>query len=696
MSLRLDGYPFCAVVGQERAKKALLLHAVNPLLKGVLLAGAPGTAKSTLIRGIAELLPERRRVDIPLSVDEDRLMGGLDVAAALRRGERRTAPGLLAEADGQIVTVDNAGLMPGRWMNMILNAAENGYCEREENGLSAHWPSRFLLFGALCSGEEGPEGTEGLAPVRLDRWGLFVRLEPLAIPSERAEIASRLWAFERDPAAFRRKFESETVELRERVAAARKRISRVDVSEQVLRLAAEIAGEARCPGHRADILLVETARTIVAWEGGDETAFRHVREAADYVLPHRMKEAAEPSGRAEGDSPLPDKKLPDKQRSGPEPVGQELASPEPDSRERAGHKWAGHDLNRHEPSSHEWAAHDANGRDLASQESAGHELADHELAGHERGNHDLERPGDNGSASGNDALPGSPSPTVMEAAGGKIDVRPFVFTPPPALSRSRAGKRNPAGTGSSAGRYVRAAPPRGPLRDLAFDATLRNAAPYQRLRRARRGADGGRLAVWIEPGDIRVKVRESRTGTALLFVVDASGSMNAGKRMKAVKGAVLSLLRDAYRKRDSVGLIAFREKGAELLLGLTRSVELAERKLRTLPTGGRTPLSAGLTKALETIRPVLNKGSGRIPAMIVITDGKANAGMGSGLDPWQESRIIARRIAAAGVRAMVIDTEEGFLRLGFARQLADDLQGQYCRLEALQADRIERAVRTLI
>jgi magnesium chelatase subunit D len=204
------------------------------------------------------------------------------------------------------------------------------------------------------------------------------------------------------------------------------------------------------------------------------------------------------------------------------------------------------------------------------------------------------------------------------------------------------------------------------------------------------------LAVWIEPGDLRVKVRESKTGTAMLFVVDASGSMNADKRMKAVKGAILSLLRNAYRQRDSVGLIAFRDKGAELMLQMTRSVELAERMLRKMPVGGGTPLSAGLSKGWETIRSVLRKGSGLVPAMIVVTDGKANVVAGVGPDPWQESLIIARRIADAGVRTLVIDTESGFVRLGYARKLANELQAQYYRLEQLEADSIERAVRTLV
>ncbi len=195
---------------------------------------------------------------------------------------------------------------------------------------------------------------------------------------------------------------------------------------------------------------------------------------------------------------------------------------------------------------------------------------------------------------------------------------------------------------------------------------------------------------------MRVKVRENKTGTALLFVVDASGSMNANKRMKAVKGAVLSLLRDAYRQRDHVGLIAFRDQQAELLLGLTRSVELAERKLRTLPAGGKTPLGIGLEKGLMVIRPLLNRRSGLIPAMIVMTDGKANVSAEVAGDPWQESLQAAQRIAAAGIRTLVIDTEDGVVRFGYARKLAEAMQARYYRLEQLEAGSIERAVRTLI
>lgn len=656
MRLNAAVYPFCAVVGQDRAKKALLLHAVNPLLKGVLLAGAPGTGKTTLVQGVAELLPERKRIDIPLTVDEDRLLGELDIAAAVRSGESVFAPGLLAEADGHMVTVDNADLMPERLLKTILTAADCGNCESKSRERSDWKPSRFLLFGTLVPEEGKP------MPAMFDRWGLYVRLETPADPSERAAIVSRLLAFDRNPDAFRHKFERETEALRKRVAAARGRLSTVHVSENVLRLAAEIAGEARCPGHRADILLLETARALAAWEGLSETTSHHLREAAGFVLPHRMMGAMENPEVSTGEPSEGDQAREQMENSAPPHRSSEPSCPEPN---------------------------DARQEDPDSRKQGGQ-------VGQLEHTPPSVHPGDNVAESDYGQPSDSEAHAIVETVGREIDVRQFMFTPPYALQKANAGKRNRGGTGSSAGRYVRAEKPRGPLRDLAFDATFRTAAPYQRLRRERYGPNDRQLTLLIEPRDLRVKVRESRTGTALLFVVDASGSMNAGKRMKAVKGAVLSLLRDAYRQRDSVGLIAFRGRGAELLLGMTRSVELAEQKLKMMPVGGKTPLSAGLIKGLETIRSVSNKGSGLVPAMVVITDGKANVSFGSGLDPWRESRIAAQRVAAAGVRTLVIDTEEGFVQLGYARKLADDLQGSYYRLAELEADHIERAVRTLV
>ncbi|MCC9075389.1 VWA domain-containing protein [Litorilinea aerophila] len=246
-----------------------------------------------------------------------------------------------------------------------------------------------------------------------------------------------------------------------------------------------------------------------------------------------------------------------------------------------------------------------------------------------------------------------------------------------------SGRRSHVRGFSEGGRWVGAARPRGAIRDLALGATLR-AAALRQMGRTPHVAGG-----WpsVHPGDLRVKVRQTRHNTLLLFVVDASGSMAARRRMMAVKGAVLGLLMDAYQKRDRVGLIAFRGSGAELLVPPTHAPELAERRLRTLPTGGRTPLTAGLTLAADVLDRYLRRQVALRPLLVLVTDGRANVGA-----PPQDA---ARMLARLPVQTVVLDCEQGFVKVGAARELARLLGARYLPLEELSADAIRRAVASI-
>lgn len=255
------------------------------------------------------------------------------------------------------------------------------------------------------------------------------------------------------------------------------------------------------------------------------------------------------------------------------------------------------------------------------------------------------------------------------------------------------GRRSQTVAAQAGGPYIRAAVPQGSVRDIAIEATLRAAA----LRHAgsgeatrRQSRDAGSkapIARLITPADLRIKIRRTRTGNLILFVVDASGSMGARKRMVAVKGAVLSLLLDAYQKRDRVGLIAFRGQGAEVLVPPTNSVELAERHLRQLPTGGRTPLAAGLQLAGQVLTHHLQRDAALTPWLILVTDGRANAG------PAAQAERVARALSLKKIAALVLDSEQGFVRLGLSRQLADWLNAEYLPLDQLRAEAIAQSVR---
>ncbi|MEC9271653.1 MAG: VWA domain-containing protein, partial [Chloroflexota bacterium] len=297
--------------------------------------------------------------------------------------------------------------------------------------------------------------------------------------------------------------------------------------------------------------------------------------------------------------------------------------------------------------------------------------------------------------------PGEPDPQSDNSApdslgqeqqfevGDPFSIRPLNIKPPDQRTRHASGRRNVTITDSSAGRYVRSRQPEGKATGLALDATIRAAAPHQVNRRENSAAHN---AVLIEAQDIREKVRESKSGSLVLFVVDASGSMGAQRRMVAVKGAVMSLLLDAYQRRDRVGMISFRGKSASLLLPPTNSVDLAQMHLQEMPTGGRTPLSAGLFKALEIIETERIKDRDVMPLLVLLSDGRGNVAQGPDA-PLDEAYAGAGIIGEDRIPSVVVDTESGFIKLGMIKPVADAMGAQYLKLEDLRADSLADAVR---
>ncbi|MDI6781987.1 MAG: VWA domain-containing protein [bacterium] len=256
--------------------------------------------------------------------------------------------------------------------------------------------------------------------------------------------------------------------------------------------------------------------------------------------------------------------------------------------------------------------------------------------------------------------------------------------------RSSSGRRSNSRTDSKSGRYIRSTIPIGKPTDLALDATLRAAAPYQ----VHRDKDG--VAINIRPEDIREKVRKKKMGNTILFVVDASGSMGANQRMAATKGAILSLLIDAYQKRDKVGLVAFKNNRAELLLPPTSSVEMAKIRLQELPTGGKTPLSAGLSKGYEVLMQERTRDANSYPLLVLLTDGKANVGLDNNKPPREEVKEIAEQIKLSGMNSLVIDTEAGFVSFGLAKEVAESMGAKYLKLEELKAERIVNSIKGML
>ncbi|WP_245834057.1 putative cobaltochelatase [Streptomyces aidingensis] len=657
----------------------LLLNAVSPAIGGVLVRGEKGTAKSTAVRSLAALLPEvavvpgcrfacdpaapdphcpdgphvpgpgaarpARMVELPVGASEDRLVGSLDIERALAEGVRAFEPGLLAQAHRGVLYVDEVNLLHDFLVDLLLDAAAMGACHVEREGVSVRHAARFLLVGTM-----NPEEGE-LRPQLLDRFGLTVEVAASRDTGERMEVVRRRLAHDADPAGFAAGWADEEEALRKRIAAARALLPSVTLGDTALRQIAATCAAFEVDGMRADIVMARTATALAAWAGRTEVAAEDVRQAALLALPHRRR-------RNPFDAPGLDEDRLDEalaESAGHGPDGPD--SPDgPDGPDDGGGGGGG-------------GPDDGGPPDGGAGEGAGDGAGAAGPAG----------PGD-GTGDGTEAATGRPPEQAAVPAGEPFAARVLSV---PGIGEGAAGRRSRAR--ADHGRATGARRPRGRLTALHLAATVRAAAPHQRAR----GRTGPGLLIRRE--DLRQAVREGRESNLVLFLVDASGSMAARQRMGAVKGAVLSLLLDAYQRRDKVGLVTFRGSGAEVALPPTSSVDAAAVRLAALPTGGRTPLAAGLLAAREVLRVERLRDPARRPLLIAVTDGRATGGP----EPLPRAWHAARLLAADATASVVIDCETGPVRLGLAAGLAQRLGGPAVALEELRAETVTAAVRAL-
>ncbi|MFC7795518.1 putative cobaltochelatase [Streptomyces cinereoruber] len=678
-------YPFTAVVGMDDLRLALLLNAVSPAVGGVLVRGEKGTAKSTAVRALAELLPavpvvagcrfscdpaspdpgcpdgpheagpgaERpaRMVELPVGASEDRLVGSLDIEKALAEGVKAFEPGLLADAHRGILYVDEVNLLHDHLIDLLLDAAAMGFSNVEREGVSVRHAARFLLVGTM-----NPEEGE-LRPQLLDRFGLTVEVAASRDPEQRVEVVRRRLAFEDDPAAFAARWADEEAELRGRIVAARALLPQVTLGDAVLLQIAATCAAFEVDGMRADIVMARTATALAAWAGRTGVTSEDVRQAALLALPHRRR-------RSPFDAPgLDEDKLDEtlEQFKGEDPD----PDPEPDGPDDGGPGDGGPGDGGPGDGGPGGGGPDGGGIPPQGDGPAPEDVPAPEEAP-------------------------VPEPAPQRAgAGERAAVKaaePFrtKVLSVPGLGEGAAGRRSRART--EHGRTTGSTRPRGALTKLHLAATVQAAAPHQKAR----GRTGRGLVVRRD--DLRQATREGREGNLVLFAVDASGSMAARQRMSAVKGAVLSLLLDAYQRRDKVGLVTFRGRDAEVALPPTSSVDAAAARLEQLPTGGRTPLSAGLLKAHDVLRVERLRDPSRRPLLVVVTDGRATGGRAAG-DPVALAARAARLHAAEGTASVVVDCETGPVRLGLAGRLALELGGTAVTLDELRADAIAGLVR---
>ncbi|MFZ2176558.1 MAG: VWA domain-containing protein, partial [Rhodococcus sp. (in: high G+C Gram-positive bacteria)] len=476
-------------------------------------------------------------------------------------------------------------------------------------------------------GTMNPEEGE-LRPQLLDRFGLAVDVAASRDVDVRMEVVRRRLAFEHDPTRFVREYAGQDTALATAIRDARDRLDSVGLDDSELRRIASLCASFDVDGMRADLVLARTATAHAAWRGADEVTAEDVRVAAELTLPHRRR-------RDPFDEPgLDQEELENALRQADEDV---RTSEESTDRDQAP------------------AADD-------SPEGAA-------------ANTDPDDGPDGPDGPDGGAPPPSP-PERPADTGRQFRTRLLEV---PGVGEGAPGRRSRSR--STRGRAVRATAEKG--HGLHLVGSLFAAAEQQ----VARGRISGRMI--LDSADLRGAVREGREGNLVVFVVDASGSMAARDRLSAVTGAVVSLLRDAYQRRDKVAVITVRGREAELVLPPTSSVDIAVRRLRGMRTGGRSPLAQGFLRAREVVLRERLRDPQRRALVVTLTDGRATGGK----DAFHRAKVAACLLADTAVASIVVDCESGVVRLGLAAELARELRGGYVRLGELSAQQVAGVVR---
>ena len=665
-------------------QEALKIGLVNDQIHSIVISGGTGIGKSFMVRQCLDTWHIPYRV-IPVYIDNSQLQESIDFEASLEQGKMIMTSSLLDDDNTRCWLIDDGHVLSPEVRHALLTEAKH----------------RQILLIMTINHED-----RALTDAEWELVDVHVSMEPASLESRVAVLQQT-----RDGISC-----ADTVlpSIEEHSSEAvvslidHKRISSIAVPDAMISLAISYALQARTVGHGAEFLLLQVMKSLALLDGVSYCKPIHAERGALYVLPHRMKRddttTSQPSQGENGNSKTDRNQLENRAEHASDQADED-AQYEADQNDSMGNEASPNDLNANDGDTHSAmnSAEDASSQQDDSSEADGaNESNDLDTTQKESSDSEAMNVGGGESQRLSSLyLPDTVARIANQLFQWKLESSKTVDR----QYRKGSGRRLMTKTKDTRGRMIRAYQDEHALEDLALVDTLRAAAPYQRLRAATKmeqeklstqsqqleHQSSKGLSIVIKPQDYRRKAREKRVGAYQLFVVDASGSMAARHRMEATKAAILSLLRDSYIHRDSVGLIAFRKESAEVLLPFTRSVERAERLLASMPTGGKTPLAHALRMAYTMCDRLLRAHRAERIQIICITDGRATSGDSE--DPVAESKQWARILGTLPVDCIVIDTETGFIKLGLAKELCKLMNGSYYAMDTISADRILRVSR---
>lgn len=663
-------FPFSAIVGQENVKKALILNAINPGIGGVLIKGDKGTGKTTAVRALADLLPsikvvkgcpfncdpedeesacdtcrsdnteieekKMKVVELPLGSTEDRVVGSINIEKALKEGTRALEPGILAEANRNILYIDEINLLDDNLVDVLLDAAAYGINVVEREGISLSHPSKFILVGTMNPAEGE------LRPQLSDRIGLHIIVRSIMDIEDRVEIMARREEFERDPTSFKEKFGASQKEILDNILNARELLKNVKVSPEIMKIIAHVCVDMGVDGHRADIAILKTAKTISAYNKHLKVDYDDVEEAMMLVLGERLQKSYD------------QKKIKEKLEKAIEETEEEQQKEDEEQSSE------GQDNDNGDSAPEEKQEEETNEDENQPQEEQKKNVNAAPNPAEQPENSEKEKKGMTLKSLEEEKNP-------VDSDDEEIDIKKLLKMKGKKKNKLY-GKRVDSKT--QKGKYIKSKLPKNVSSDIAIDATLRAAAVK---------SNG---SINVENEHIRHKVRKHGARASIALVVDISGSMFSERKANKVKGILNQLIEDINRHNDKISVIGFKGQEAEIIIPTTRRASSFKEQVDNIRVGGTTPLASGLKKGLELLKKEKFKNE-FVPMMLVLTDGMPNVGINGG--PAKDAIKIAADLKENDIHTIVVNFEKS---IKYGRDMNMELAlasgGRYYDLEDIK------------